>query len=201
MQGLPGAQELVSHLASQGHPVAVASSARKEELEGLLRCAGVERLIKLRTSSSDAEQSKPDPDIIQAALENLGCAASEAVMVGDTPYDIEAARRAGVETIAFRTAGGGMRISGGPSRSTTVRRICGGSTGGHRCCGILSAGTEVPAPHCRPPPDRRARSSERRAPKSIVRIAPPPSASPLSTSAAAPTGRPPAAVARGACES
>jgi HAD superfamily hydrolase (TIGR01509 family) len=122
VQGLPGAQELVSHLTSQGHPVAVASSARKEELEGLLRCAGVERLIKLRTSSSDAEQSKPDPDVIQAALENLGCAASEAVMVGDTPYDIEAARRAGVETIAFRTGGwadadlsGAIAIYDGPA--------------------------------------------------------------------------------------
>jgi HAD superfamily hydrolase (TIGR01509 family) len=107
VQGLPGAQELVSHLASQGHPLAVASSARKEELQGLLRCAGVDRLIALRTSSSDAGQSKPDPDVIQAALENLGCAASEAVMVGDTPYDIQAARRAGVEAIAFRSGGWG----------------------------------------------------------------------------------------------
>jgi len=122
VQGLPGAQELVSHLASQGHPLAVASSARKEELEGLLRCAGVDRLIKLRTSSSDAEQSKPDPDVIHAALDDLGCAASEAIMVGDTPYDIEAAQRAGVETVAFRSGGwkdadlrGAVAIYDGPA--------------------------------------------------------------------------------------
>ena len=122
VQGLPGAQELVSHLASQGHRLAVASSARKEELEELLRCAGVERLIRLRTSSSDAEASKPDPDIIQAALEQLGCAASEALMIGDTPYDIEAARRAGIETIAFRSGGwtdadlrGAVAIYDGPA--------------------------------------------------------------------------------------
>jgi phosphoglycolate phosphatase-like HAD superfamily hydrolase len=122
VQGLPGSQELVAHLASQGHPLAVASSARKEELEGLLRCAGVERLIKLRTSSSDADASKPDPDVIQAALENLGCAASEAIMIGDTPYDIEAAQRAGVETIAFRSGGwsdadlrGAVAIYDGPA--------------------------------------------------------------------------------------
>jgi beta-phosphoglucomutase-like phosphatase (HAD superfamily) len=121
VQGLPGSQELVSHLVSQGHPIAVASSARKEELEGLLRCAGVERLITLRTSSGDADQSKPDPDVIQAAL-NLGCAASEAIMVGDTPYDIEAAVRAGVETIAFRSGGwpdenlrGAVAIYDGPA--------------------------------------------------------------------------------------
>ena len=122
VQGLPGAQELVSHLASQGHRLAVASSARKEELEELLRCAGVERLIRLRTSSSDAEASKPDPDVIQAALEQLGCAASEALMIGDTPYDIEAARRAGIETIAFRSGGwtdadlrGAVAIYDGPA--------------------------------------------------------------------------------------
>jgi len=105
VQGLPGSQELVSHLVREQHPIAVASSARKEELEGLLRCAGVERLIKRRTSSSDAGASKPDPDVIHAALEEMGCAASEAIMVGDTPYDIEAATRAGVETIAFRSGG------------------------------------------------------------------------------------------------
>ncbi len=105
VEGLPGAQDLVSHLARQGHPLAVASSAREEELAGLLRCAGVDRLIRRRTSSGDAERSKPDPDIVKVALDTLGCAASEAIMIGDTPYDIEAARRAGVETIAFRSGG------------------------------------------------------------------------------------------------
>jgi phosphoglycolate phosphatase-like HAD superfamily hydrolase len=122
IQGLPGAQDLVAHLVGQGHPIAVASSARKEELEGLLRCAGVERLIKLRLSSSDADASKPDPDVIHAALEKLGCAASEAVMVGDTPYDIQAAQRAGVEAIAFRSGGwsdadltGAVAIYDGPA--------------------------------------------------------------------------------------
>jgi HAD superfamily hydrolase (TIGR01509 family) len=122
VQGLPGAQDLVSHLVQQGHPVAVASSARREELDGLLRCAGVDRLIERRTSSDDADDSKPDPDIIQVALGRLGCAASDAVMVGDTPYDIEAARRAGIDTIAFRSGGwtdadlrGAVAIYDGPA--------------------------------------------------------------------------------------
>jgi phosphoglycolate phosphatase-like HAD superfamily hydrolase len=122
VQGLPGSQELVSHLASQGHPIAVASSAQRDELDALLRCAGVERLIKLRTSSSDADASKPDPDVIQSALDDLGCAPSEAIMIGDTPYDIEAAVRAGVDTIAFRSGGwkdedlrGAVAIYDGPA--------------------------------------------------------------------------------------
>jgi phosphoglycolate phosphatase-like HAD superfamily hydrolase len=122
VQGLPGAQELVAHLIGAGHALAVASSARKEELEGLLRCAGVDRLITLRTSSSDADESKPDPDVVHDALRQLGCDACEAVMIGDTPYDIEAARRAGVETIAFRSGGwsdadlnGAVAIYDGPA--------------------------------------------------------------------------------------
>jgi phosphoglycolate phosphatase-like HAD superfamily hydrolase len=105
VRGLPGAQELVSLLVREGHALAVASSARKEELEDLLRCAGVDRLINLRTSSSDTDDSKPDPDVVHAALKQLGAAALEAIMIGDTPYDIEAAARAGVETIAFRSGG------------------------------------------------------------------------------------------------
>jgi phosphoglycolate phosphatase-like HAD superfamily hydrolase len=105
VRGLPGAQELVSLLVREGHALAVASSARKEELEDLLRCAGVDRLINLRTSSSDTDDSKPDPDVVHAALKQLGAEALEAIMIGDTPYDIEAAGRAGVETIAFRSGG------------------------------------------------------------------------------------------------
>jgi len=122
VQGLPGAQALVSHLVGEGHALAVASSARKEELQDLLRCAGVDRLINLRTSSSDTDDSKPDPDVVHAALKQLGADAFEAIMIGDTPYDIEAAGRAGVETIAFRSGGwsdkalkGAIAIYDGPA--------------------------------------------------------------------------------------
>src|SRR5262245_31054174 len=122
VRGLPGAQALVSLLVREGHALAVASSARKEELQDLLRCAGVDRLITLRTSSSDTDDSKPDPDVVHAALKQLGADAFEAIMIGDTPYDIEAAGRAGVETIAFRSGGwsdkalkGAIAINDGPA--------------------------------------------------------------------------------------
>jgi len=139
VQGIPGAQELVSHLVREGHALAVASSARKEELQDLLRRAGVDRLITQRTSSSDIDESKPDPDAVHAALKQLDVDASEAIMIGDTPYDIEAARRTGVETIAFRTGGwsdkdlaGAVAIYDGPAQlrreyeSSPLRRRAGG---------------------------------------------------------------------------
>jgi phosphoglycolate phosphatase-like HAD superfamily hydrolase len=57
------------------------------------------------TSSDDAEGSKPDPDIVEAALQQAGATAADALMIGDTPYDVEAATRAGVALIAFRCGG------------------------------------------------------------------------------------------------
>jgi phosphoglycolate phosphatase-like HAD superfamily hydrolase len=71
----------------------------------LLEQAGVADLIPLASSSSDADRSKPDPDIVQAALRKSGSLAAQSVMVGDTPYDIEAAGRAKVPSIALRCGG------------------------------------------------------------------------------------------------
>ena len=105
LEALEGAAALVAHLKAEGHELAIASSAQGDELEQLLRIAGIEELVEHRTSSSDADHSKPAPDIIHAALDRLGCPAGEALMIGDPPYDIDAARRAGMETIAFRCGG------------------------------------------------------------------------------------------------
>ena len=107
LAGLPGARELVRRLRDEGHQVGIATSAKEQELQGLLRAAHVEDLFEHRTSSDDADRSKPDPDIIHAALRRMGAAASDAVMIGDTPYDVAAASRAGVRTIAFRSGGWG----------------------------------------------------------------------------------------------
>jgi phosphoglycolate phosphatase-like HAD superfamily hydrolase len=57
------------------------------------------------TSSDDAERSKPDPDIVRAALDRTGCPAADVIMIGDTPYDVAAARRAGIDIIALRCGG------------------------------------------------------------------------------------------------
>jgi len=97
--------DLVAALKARGLTAVAASSAQRKELKRLLEIAGAGALIDGATSSDDAEDSKPDPDIIQAALKKAGTAPEQALMVGDTPYDIEAASRAGVRTIAFRTGG------------------------------------------------------------------------------------------------
>ena len=99
------AGNLVSAMAARGLKAVAASSAKRDELEALLKIAGALSLLGDAASGDDAEQSKPDPDIVHAALEKTGAAASDAVMIGDTPYDIEAAARAGVRTIAFRSGG------------------------------------------------------------------------------------------------
>ncbi len=62
-------------------------------------------LIESKTSSDDAENSKPEPDIVKAALDKLGMGANEVLMLGDTPYDIEAAGKLGIEVIALRCGG------------------------------------------------------------------------------------------------
>jgi HAD superfamily hydrolase (TIGR01509 family) len=101
-----GARALLTRLHAEGLRLVVATSSSGSELQALLRRAGVEDLIETAATASDAESSKPDPDIIEAALKKGGLEAGEAVMVGDTPYDIEAASAAGVGTIALRCGGG-----------------------------------------------------------------------------------------------
>jgi HAD superfamily hydrolase (TIGR01549 family) len=105
LRAFPGARPLAERLHADGHVLVVASSASEEELEKLLGLAGIKDLLTDTTSSDDAERSKPDPDIVNAAVRQSGLAARELVMVGDTPYDVEAARRARVRIIAVRSGG------------------------------------------------------------------------------------------------
>ena len=105
LKPFPRARDLLTAMRSRGLRLVAASSAKKDELKGLLAVVGAEDLLQDQTSSDDAEQSKPDPDIIAAALEKIGLPAEEVVMLGDTPYDVEAAARAGVATIALLCGG------------------------------------------------------------------------------------------------
>ena len=105
IKAFPSTRELLLRVRDDGLKLAVASSAKEEELKPLLKIAGIEDLIEEKTSSDDADHSTPDPDIVKAALDGAGLAADEALMLGDTPYDIESASRAGVKVIAFRSGG------------------------------------------------------------------------------------------------
>jgi len=102
---LPGARQLVERLKSRGFACAVVTSAAAAELADLLRAAAVANLFEVMVTADDVDRSKPDPDVVQVALEKLGVGPREAVLIGDTPYDIASAARAGVSTIAFRSGG------------------------------------------------------------------------------------------------
>ena len=103
----PETLAMLDRMRSDGLKLVVASSASEEELRGLLKALGAEWLLPEATSSSDAERSKPDPDIITAAIETAGVGPERCVMLGDTPYDVEAATRAHVRVVAVRCGGWG----------------------------------------------------------------------------------------------
>jgi HAD superfamily hydrolase (TIGR01509 family) len=105
LQPTPGSRDLVLAAQAAGLKTVVASSATSDELGALLKAAGVADVLTEATTADDAEHSKPDPDIVETALETIGLPASEVVMIGDTPYDIEAADKAGVRCIAVRCGG------------------------------------------------------------------------------------------------
>ncbi|MDZ8228273.1 MULTISPECIES: HAD family hydrolase [unclassified Nostoc] len=102
-----GARQLILKMQDEELRLIIASSATSQELSVLLKAAQVDDLLSQdeAATSSDAEASKPAPDIVEAALSQLKMQASEVVMLGDTPYDIESANKAGVGVIAFRCGG------------------------------------------------------------------------------------------------
>ena len=122
LRALPGSRELVERVKKDGLKAIVATSARDQELKDLLKAARVDDLMEERATASDAKRSKPDPDIVHAAVEESGVPPQELIMIGDTPYDIEAAARAQVRCIAFRSGGwtddkleGAVEIYDGPA--------------------------------------------------------------------------------------
>lgn len=106
VEPLEGARDLIVDLKERGSTVILASSAKANELEHYLDLLDVRDTVDDWTSSADVEQTKPEPDLVLAALEKAGTK-EDAVMVGDTPWDVKAARNAGIDTIAVLTGGFG----------------------------------------------------------------------------------------------
>ena len=102
-QPLEGARELIEELKAQGRQVVLASSAKAQEVDHYLDLLDARELVDAWTTSADVEATKPEPDLVHAALDKLET--DQAVMVGDTPWDVEAAARAGIETVAVLTGG------------------------------------------------------------------------------------------------
>ncbi len=106
VKGFPDVRELFERIRRAGQRIALASSAKEEELEVYKKIARIEDLVEEQTSADDAEKSKPHPDIFEAALARLGDVnPSEVIVVGDTPYDAEAAGKAGLATVGFLSGG------------------------------------------------------------------------------------------------
>jgi HAD superfamily hydrolase (TIGR01509 family) len=105
VRGCPGAHELVETLAGRNLTLGVATSAQPDELRDLLRIVDAESLADRAASSDDVKSSKPDPDVVEAALKRIGLPASDVVLIGDTPYDVEASLRGGIRVVALRCGG------------------------------------------------------------------------------------------------
>ncbi|HEX2573186.1 MAG TPA: HAD family hydrolase [Polyangia bacterium] len=103
---LPGARELLAALAGQGYRVYLASSAKPEELEDSLETLAARDHVAGIVSSSDVARSKPAPDVFRRALEVARVAADQAVVLGDTLWDVLAARAAGLRVVCVLTGGG-----------------------------------------------------------------------------------------------
>jgi HAD superfamily hydrolase (TIGR01549 family) len=100
---LPGATDLVKEVVASGYRVALASSGEKQFSQEAVAMLDIGDVISVLTTSADADATKPDPDLLLTTLDKVG--AKRAVLVGDTPYDVEAAARTGIACITVRTGG------------------------------------------------------------------------------------------------
>ncbi len=104
-RGFAGVRALFAHVRARGQKIALASSAKADELAIYKRLADVEGLVDAETTSDDVARSKPYPDIFGAALDRLGVPAAEAIVIGDTHHDVEAGRRLGVGSVGLLCGG------------------------------------------------------------------------------------------------
>jgi HAD superfamily hydrolase (TIGR01509 family) len=103
VEPLEGARELITDLREAGHPVVLASSAKPDEIDHYLDLLDARGLVDDWTTSADVEHTKPEPDLVKAAVEKAG--GGDAVMLGDSTWDCESAKRAGVPAVGVLTGG------------------------------------------------------------------------------------------------
>ena len=106
VKGFPQVRELFQRLMADGWKLALASSATGKDLQDYKKIAHIGDLLDTETSSDDADKSKPHPDIFQAAMDRLGkIQPRDCIVVGDSPYDAEAAAKAGIRSVGFLCGG------------------------------------------------------------------------------------------------
>ena len=125
VQAMEGSRELIEDLKKAGNVVVLASSAKEWEVEHYIELLGAAEIVDDWTTSSDVERTKPQPDLVHAALDKAG-AEGDALLIGDTVWDVEAAARAGVETLAVLTGGfseAELRDAGAKDVFTSVEEL------------------------------------------------------------------------------
>jgi len=105
LKPFPEVRPLLERMKQDDLKLIIATSSPEDEVAKAIEIVGIKDLLEDATSASDAGKSKPDPDVVQAALDRLKMSAGEVVMLGDTPYDIQAAGKVGIRVIAFRCGG------------------------------------------------------------------------------------------------
>ena len=126
VEPMEGSRRLIEELKRRGHTVILASSAKEDEVDHYLDLLDARELADGWTTSADVEETKPQPDLVNSALKHAKADADEAVMVGDTPWDVKAAKSAGVPTITVRTGGFGaeeLRESGAVAQFESVAEL------------------------------------------------------------------------------
>ncbi len=124
---MDGSRELIEQLKQRGHTVVLASSAKADEVDHYLDLLDARELADAWTTSADVESTKPAPDLVSSALERVDGSPEDAVMVGDTTWDVEAAGKAGVQTVAVRTGGFGaeeLQAAGAAAVFESVMELC-----------------------------------------------------------------------------
>ena len=127
VETMDGSRELIEHLVQRGHTVVLATSAKEDEVDHYLDLLDARELADAWTTSADVEATKPAPDLVTAALDRAGGSSSDAVMIGDTPWDVKAAGGAGVQTLAVLTGGFSLdelREAGALDVFESVRELC-----------------------------------------------------------------------------
>ncbi|HWC84927.1 MAG TPA: HAD family hydrolase [Solirubrobacteraceae bacterium] len=127
VEPMDGSRELIKELRQRGHTVVLASSAKEQEVDHYLDLLAARDLADSWTTSADVEATKPEPDLVQAALDRGGGPAAEATMIGDTPWDVKSAHGAGVGTLAVLTGGfaaAELREAGAIDVFESVAELC-----------------------------------------------------------------------------
>ena len=125
VQPFADARRLLELLAERGHRLVLASSGKRDEVEHYLDLLDARKLVEAWTTSADVERTKPDPDLVHTAIDKVG--GGEAVMVGDSTFDCEAASRAEVPTVAILTGGFSeqeLRQAGAGSVFESLSELC-----------------------------------------------------------------------------